>query len=396
MSTFNPEEKNLILIQALDYFTAGLAGVFVTVYFYSNTDIKTTVFFNIIFYITLLIFYVASGWTLKKVSSGFLIKLGIVAYAIFYLILFFLKEGIANYIIPLAILSGFGAANYWAGLNLNTYIFTNKEKRIEYFGSINSVANIISAVAPLLGGAIIFLTKSYNLLFFIVFLLCALMVLAIGKLPSHEIPNFSYGHITSHKRSRNWRIVLWQQAFWGLYDSVLVTITGILFFLVVKSEFALGTTQTIAYFLGALGSMISIKMLNKNNNYYWLGALGLAAGIGFFAISTNWYGVLFYIIVAGFCAPFLNNLLSTVSLKTIDSVEASWTEKYHFLIERDIALGGARILSYIFLFLFLQRGDQVILARTWLYFLPIFPLALGFLLWKMKTEDKSSPVLPKT
>lgn len=394
MSTFNFEEKNLMLIQAMDYFSAGLAGIFVTVYFFNNSDIKTTMLFNIVMYSALLFFYIASGWSLKRVSSAFLIRIGLLSAAIFYFLLFVLREESIKYVIPLGILSGFGNGNYWVGLNLNQYIFTNKEKRVEYFGSTVAITNVLSAAAPLIGGAIILLTKShsffgfeagYSLLFFIVFLIVGFMTIFVGKLPSHEIPNFSYRQIISHKRSKIWKLILWQQVVKGLYDSSMGVVIGILFFLIVKNEFALGTTQTIVYFLGTIGSLISIRLLNKNNVYFWVGCLGLTLGIGLFASLQNWYGVIFFVIIAGFCSPFLDNWMSTVYFKTMDEIDSSWKEKYHLMLERDIALGISRIISFIFLFIFLEFGDQVLLARTWLYFLPFLPLFLGLLLSRMKT-----------
>ena len=399
MSVFNQEEKNLMLIQAMDYFSAALAGIFVTVYFYSHSDLKTTIFYNLIVYITLLFFYVASGWTLKKVSSAFLIRVGLFGSALFYLALFLLKEQSVRFIIPLGLLSGFSAGNYWAGLNLNQYIFTNKEKRVEYFGSVTGIINFLSAIAPFIGGTIISLFISfsmfgreagYSFLFFIVFMLLIVMVFLVGKLPSHAIPNFSYKHIISHKRSKNWKLILWQEIFLGFYDTSLGLVISILFFLILKNEFNLGGTQTIAYILGALGSIISIKVLNKNKNFYWLGSLGLAIGIGLFALWQNWFGIIFYIIITGFFAPFLNNWLSTIYFKAMDEVDIHWTEKYHLMLERDIALGIPRILSFLFLFIFLQFGDQIKLAQLWLYLLPFIPLIIGLLLNKMTYETKKA------
>lgn len=392
MLAFNREEKNLMIIQAIDYFSGALAGIFITIYFYSHSDLRTTIFYNLIVYITLLFFYVASGWTLKKVSSAFLIRISLISSALFYLALFFLKEQSVKFIIPLGLLRGFSAGNYWAGFNLNQYIFTNKEKRVEYFGSVTGIINFLSALAPFIGGTIISLVMFFNVfgrdggysfLFFIVFILLMIMVFLVGKLPSHEIPNFSYKHIIFHKRLKSWRSILWQQFFLGLYDTSLGVVTSILFFLILKNEFNLGTTQTIAYILGTLGSMVSIKVLNRNKKFYWLGSLGLVIGIGAFAIWQNLYGIFLFILITGFCAPFLNNWLSTVYFKTMDQVEIHWTEKYHLMLERDIALGIPRILSFLFLFVFLQFGDQIQLARSWLYLLPFFPLILGFLLHKI-------------
>ena len=390
-----------MLIQAIDYFSSALASIFVTVYFFSHSDLKTTIFFNLIVYITLLFFYVASGWTLKKVSSAFLIRISLFSKALFYLALFLLKEQSVKFIIPLGLLSGFSAGNYWASFNLNQYIFTNKEKRVEYFGSVTGIINLLSAFAPFIGGAIISLVMSFSMfgretgyssLFFLVFMLMIIMVFLVGKLPSHGIPNFSYKHIIFHRRLRSWKLILWQQIFLGLYDTSLLTVTSILFFLILRNEFNLGGIQTIAYILGTIGSIISIKVLNKNKNFYWLGSLGLTIGIGLFALLKNSFGIIFFIIITGFCAPFLNNWLSTVYFKAMDEIDIYWTEKYHLMLERDIALGIPRILSFLFLFIFLQFGDQIKLAQFWLYLLPLIPLILGFLLNKMSFEPKKDLV----
>lgn len=397
MSRFNREEKNLMLIQAIDYFSGALAGIFVTVYFFNHSDLKTTIFYNLIVYCTLLFFYAASGWTLKRVSSAFLIRLSLLSSAIFNLMLLLLKEQSVKYIIPFGLLAGFSAGNYWAAFNLNQYIFTNKEKRVEYFGTANGIINFLSATAPFIGGSIISIfalfsifghETGYYVLFFIVFVLLLVMLLLAGKLPEHEIPNFSYKHIVFHKRSREWKLILWQQVVLGLYDTSLITVTSILFYLILKNEFNLGGTQTIAYLLGTLGSLISIKLLIKNRNFYWVGSLGLAIGIGLFAFLNNWYGVALFILLTGFCAPFLNNWLSTIYYKTLDGIDIHWTEKYHLMLERDIALGITRILSFLGLFIFVQFGNQIKFAQYTLFLLPFFPLILGLLLSKMKVKSE--------
>lgn len=398
MSEFNRDEKNLILIQGISYFSSGLAGIFVSVYFFSHSDLKTTIFFNLLLYVSLLFFYVSSGWTLKKVPSAFLIRTGLFASALFYLALFILKEESVKYIIPLGLLSGFSSGNYWAGFNLNQYIFTNKKRRVEYFGSVTGIINFLSSLAPFIGGSIISFgilfnlfdrDTGYSILFLFVFILLLTVALLAGKLPSHEIPNFSFSHVLFHKRLSSWKLILWQQFFLGIYDTSLKSVTGILFFLILKNEFNLGGTQTIAYILGTLGSFISIKALKKNQNYYWLGSLGMAAGIGFFALTQNLSGIIFYILLTGFCAAFLDNWLSTVYFKNLDAVKTHWTEKYHLMIERDLALGIARILSFLFLFIFMQFGSQIKFAQSSLYFLLFIPLILGVLLNKNNFELKN-------
>jgi YQGE family putative transporter len=396
MPKFNLEEKKLIFIQAFIFFGSALASVFVNIFFFANSDLKTTILYNLILFIVLLLFYVLSGWSLRKFSSGFLIKLGILAWAVFYFLMFFLRTDAIHYVFLLAILYGFAAGNYWAGYNLNQYIFTNRNKRIEYFGSSMGVASFLQAIAPFMGGAIISFTNlhklfgtnaGYGLLFLIVCLIFLLVYFVVGKLPSHDALRFSYKDIIYHKRSKQWKLVLFQQVPLGLFDGSFTMMAGIMYFLILKRELFVGSAQTTGLLLGAIGSIISISLLKKREGYYWIGALGLSVGLVVFALLQNLFGLIFYIIIGGITTPFLTNWLSIVLFHAIDKVEKPWEEKYQFLIERDTVLGIARILSLLFLFFFIQLGDQITFAKHWLYFVPLMPILLGILLWKYAQLD---------
>lgn len=389
MPEFNTEEKNLMLIQSLTFFASALAGIFVTVFFFANSNFQTTVIFNLATYASLLFFYLFGAWLMRYVSSALLMNIGVVTAAVFYLLMFVLKSQAVLYAIPLGLFWGFSAGFYWVGYNLNQYIFTNKGMRVEYFGSINGILNLLQSAAPLLGGLIISIGSKFSVfnidpgyasLFFLVFLFLMVTVLVVGKLPSHEIPNFSFRDILFHRRSKVWVNILCQQAVMGFYDVALGTVASVLLFLIVKNEVVLGTTQTVGFFLAAVGSLLSIRILKKNGKYFWLGVAGLVIGNGMFALWQNWTGVFFYIILTGLFAPFLNNWFGTVFYHAVDAVPGTWENKFHFLIERDIALGIPRILSYILLWIFLGFGDQVTIAKTWLYITPVMPLILGLLL----------------
>lgn len=390
MRSLSTEERKLLIIQGFDILAYSLANIFVTVFFFVNSDLKTTAIYRIITFASMTFFYGLSGWTLKKVSSGNLMKIGILAGALFYFILFILKEKSMAFVIPLGILDGFSGGNYWAGYNINQYILTDRGKRVEYFGWGMAIVNFMGVIGPILGGAIITLVgkaslsiaNGYATLFFLVFIILAGMISLIGKLPSHEAPEFQYHHIWDHKRSFEWKLILSQQSLVGFYDMVISTVTGILLFLIVKGEFLLGTVTTVAALLATFSSLISIKLLNKQKNLFWLGSIGCALAIILFALYQNYLGMWLFIIISGLTGPILFNTLSVEFLHAVDRIHGSWKQKYHVLLERDILLGILRTLGYICLFIFLQFGDEIQLARIWLLFLPSIPLILGFLLQK--------------
>lgn len=389
MVSLSQDERNLIIIQGLDYFASGLAWIFVTIFLFAHSDFRTTVLFQLWSFLSLLVFIVSSGWILRKISSGLMMKIGIACGAIFYFLLFALQGKTVQYLIPLALFNGFGGAMFWMSFNLNQYILSNSGSREHYFGYANAVTSFLSAIAPFLGGAIITIagttlyfgiSSGYATLFFLVSLLLLGVVLWIGKLPSHEIPSFSYGHLFTKNHSRTWHVVLWQQALLGLYDCALGTVTGILFYLIIRQELWIGVMQSMGYLLGTLGGVASAKLLGKRPWLFWVGSVGLSFGIGIFAYMQNLVGLWIFVVLSGFTTPFLNTSLSSTMFRVMDGVGDHWRHKYHFLLEKDIVLGSLRVASYFFLYMYLAKGDQVALAKQWLYVLPVLPLSIGILL----------------
>lgn len=387
MTSLNREERNMILLQGLDFFAASLAGIFVTVFLFINSDIKTTLFYLIVMNISFLLFYLASGWIMKKIPSGTLIKVSLATATIFFFLLFILKEKAIRFLIPLAILDGFGGGFYWAGFNLNQYVFSNTKSRVEYFGWSSAILNIFRAVGPILGGAIIAVTGNqlmfgvktgYSVLFLIVGLILLAMLILIERLPEHETVSFSLEHIFDHKRSKTWINILLQQVAFGLYDVLYGTMLGILMFLILKKEFILGTVQTLGFTASVFGSIFAVKLLHKIKKGFWIGALGQALGILLFALNQNMVGVIFYIL-SSLASPFLNTWMNTVFFQAMDQDSRHFSDKYHLIVEQILVLMSARILSYTLLFIFVQFGDEIQLTKMSLFLLPVFPLAIGLL-----------------
>lgn len=386
MTSLNRDERHLIVIEGFDYFANGLAWTFVTIFLFAHSDIRTTILFQLWSFSSLLVFIILAGWMLKRMSSGTMMKVGIATSALFYLLLFYLQGRAITYLVPLGIFSGFSGAMFWASFNFSQYIHTNEDARAHYFGYASAVINFLSAIAPFLGGLIITIfgtttyygiSPGYATLFLFVGLLFLGMVLFIGKLPSHEKPKFSYRHLFTKARSSAWHLVLWQHALLGLYDTALSLVMGILFYLIIRQELWVGAAQSAGCLLGAVGGIVSAKLLGKRPYFFWLGSLGLAIAILLFAVMQNIFGLWIYVVVSGFSSPFLYASISTVSYHAMDAVGEHWRHKYHFLMERDIVLGILRVVSFLLLYVYMAHGDQIELARHWLYILPIFPLGIG-------------------
>ncbi|MDP1722318.1 MAG: hypothetical protein Q8L37_03845 [Candidatus Gottesmanbacteria bacterium] len=390
MKNLSPDERKLLIIQGLDILAASLAGIFTTVFFFSHGDLKVTTLYNIAAFASMTFFYGSSGFLLRYFSSGTLMKISLLAFSLFYLLLFFLKDQSIAYVVPLGILSGFSGGIYWATYNLNQYILAHERRRVSYFGWAGAIFNLASAVGPGVGGLIIMfvgrtslgLTNGYLALFLIVALINIITVFVIGKLPAHGSLDFSYRHIWEHRRSMRWKLILGQNAVLGLFDIALGTVTGVLFFVIVKNEADLGFVLTVASTIAIASNLYAIPLLTRYPSAFWIGVVGSALSIIVFALYQSPLGVWAYIIISGLTVPIFNNRISTVYFGTLDKEEGGWQQKYHLLLERDIVLGIFRTISFVGLFIFLQFGNEIQLAKSWLYLLPVLPLALALLLQK--------------
>jgi YQGE family putative transporter len=392
------EENSLIRTQGIFSFTDSLAGIFLNIFLFKLGGLQSSVLFGFISFSFLLIFYTFSGWTLKYVSSRVLIYIGLICYAVSYGLLFILQGEAIKFLVPIAIVNGIGAGNFWAGFNISQYIITHEETRSRYFGRSGGLLSISQIFGPVIGGVIISLatylafpeTAAYALLFLIVVLSIVTNIIVSNSLPAYSKIEFSIKKIINHKRSRNWKLVLLQQFFFGIWDSSFAMVSGILVYLILKGEFAVGSVGTLSALIYGASSLLAGGFLIKNKKFSLIGTIGVPLAILFFAFNQNLAGVIVFGVISGITTPFLNIPPFITFLNTMDESKESWQEKYHFMIEREFVLTIPRIFSFLILFMFFSSGDQLKLANDWIKIIPLFPFIIGILGFLIKPEPQKN------
>lgn len=380
------EEKLLLKLQGLLFFTLALAGIFLNVFLFQLGGFKIVASYGLVTFISVFICYTLSGYFLRKRSSISLIRLGLLILAINYGLFFILRERSIDFFLLLGGLNGIGAGCFWAGNNLTQYIATHEHTRSEYFGKLNFFINMGSALGPILGGAIIYSFRiatlqntGYAVLFLLVSLLLTFIFFFVKKLPDHTGVDFSLRHVRAHKRTSVWKIVLTQQFLYGLFDSTFSAFSGVLMFLIVQQEFTLGVVSTFSTIVYGLANILAIKLLKRHKHAYLFGMIFCSLGLLLFGLQQNWLGIASLILITNVFFPLLNITTTKAIYDTIDRNEEPWENKYHFLLERDSCLGFGRILSYAVLLLFFTQANQLAVARTWVLLIPLLPLSIGFL-----------------
>ncbi|MBI4038592.1 MFS transporter [Candidatus Daviesbacteria bacterium] len=380
------EANELIKLNGLFFFTLSVASIFVNLFLFQLGGFYAVIKYGLLNLTFLLVIYLYSGYLLKKYSSSVLIRTGLLFFTILYTILLLLGERSINFLIPLGIINGLANGFYWPGINLIQYNVTHEHSRNEYFGKFNFFINIGSAFGPLLGGLIIYLFNLYNLKFFgyiavfsLVAILFAILFLITNKLPSFAGIQYSSRQILKHKRSLHWKIVLSQQFLYGLFDISFATISTVLIFLFLQQEFIIGVVNTVASIIFAFANILAIRLLKKNKRIYILGTLLATFGLYLFGMSQTWLGIFGLVLLTDVFLPILNIVTSKGIYDTVDSVKEEWKNKYYFLVERDIALGVARILIYAILLILFTPENQTAISKNWILIVPIFPLIIGTL-----------------
>ncbi len=380
------DETWLLRLNGLFFLTASLAGIFVNLFLFQLGGFKSVIYFGLVSLFSLYIVYLSSSYYLRKISSKVSIRASFLIYAFFYTLLFLLRENSVHYLFLLGLINGFAGGLYWVGNNITQYIATQSHTRHEFFGKLNFFMNVGNSFGPSVGGLIIyvfgqFYLKSfgYFVLFSLVSFLFLILFFVTNKLPGYKVYESSIMHIFKHKRIFSWKIVLSQQFLYGLFDVAFGTLSPILIFLFLKQEFSVGLVNTITVLCYAFANLIAIKILKKYSLAYILGSFGMGFGLFIFGLEQNWIGILSLILFANTFAPLLNIVASKSVYDVMDSVKEPWQRKYHFLVERDTALGIARVLVYSLLLLLFTSGNQVLIAKNWVLIISVIPLLIGSL-----------------
>lgn len=400
------ETLRLIRVQVFYFFSHALAGVFVNVFLWQQEESFTPVIiFNLALIFFLLLSYTASGYFLRKVSPSKLIQVGIGFTLTFFLFLILLREKAINYIFWLGFLKGLGDGFYWSGFNLFQYVLTSKTNRDHYFGFSNFWLGLSQIFGPFAAGIVIAGTSlilkfcqmpagftGYYFLFSLVALSFGITGYYTLRLPDLSGIDFAYSDL---KRvffvSPLWRYVLAQQFVLGLWDVSIYTLMGIFAFMILTGEFQLGVYGAISNLIFSLGSLYAGNILSqeKRLKLSLLGALAFSIGMLVMAILNNFLGISAFAILTGFFGPLLSISLGTLILTTIDLDRRGWEQKYVYLLSRDMALGVARVISYLILLLLFTNFNQQIVVRSWLSFVTIFPLVIWLLIRSQERARKS-------
>lgn len=401
MKTIHEKVLPIIRLNTLTWLAASLKSVFVDLFIWKQTQaFSDLVVFNASVFIALFAIYPLTGIWLKKYSARTLIKLGNLLAIISLAFIIVLQKQSINFLIPIGLITGFGAALFWAGFNLHQYLATHKQDRDFFFGVQDFWAGIARVISPVIAGFVVFggnrLMSSrpflgYYLLFFLICLVMLISTIEAWFFPRYSAIEFKISQFKQiWQKNPNFKFILFQQFSMGLRDVSTGTILSMLLITILQQELNVGIYNSILGLLIAIAAFLCGKMLTSQNRVKLslIGATSLFTGAIILAFKPTVIGLILYG-VSFFPAAFLSISIGTIYLSAADSDPSPWRYKYIYLVSRDFFLGLGRVLSYIFLWTFFSYFPQSTAVKIWMIISGILALITWLFIKSIHLQSKN-------
>lgn len=387
------EAKLLLIISALFTFAMGLSGIFINIFFWKQTsNFMVIVTYNLIQYVVIPITFIVAGIIAKKKNGIWVLRIGLLIYALFYVLILVLGSKGIVYIYLLGVIYGMAAGFYWLAFNTLSFDFTGTHNRDTFNGFNGSCCGIAAAVAPVTSGYIISMfsgVKGYNIVFTM-----TLSIFLVLTLISILLRCKNYGSKLDFKKIvlRNcdeWSLIRKTIFFWGFRDAIIVFLINILIIETTGSELSLGKLTLIASLLSSSSFILVQKIIKPPHRKIsiYIGTIGSFLAVCGLGLNVTYATLLIYIIMNGFFLPFFVIQLTSSTFNVINRAHEE-NMRIEYMINREIVLNGGRAISASILVGILLAFKESSLLRFYLVFIGFITIVSGYFLGKLKNVLK--------
>ncbi|MDF2519625.1 MAG: Major Facilitator Superfamily transporter [Clostridia bacterium] len=383
------DAKALLLVSTLFTFAMGLSNIFVNIFFWKQTNnFNVIVLYNFTHYLVIPITFIIGGILSKRRNGIWSLRLGLLAYAMFFTLILFIGSRGVLYIYLLGVIHGIGSGFYWLAFNTLSFDFTEVTNRDTFNGYNGSCSGVAAAAAPMTAAYIISLfedNKGYSIVFTMTLAIFVLLVLISLTLKCKD-----YGGRLNFRKafSRNceeWGIIRWSTALWGVRDVIIVFVVNILIIETTKSELSLGKLTLMGSLLSSASYVLVQRIIKppKRRLSILIGALGAFLAVVGLAIRVKYTTLLMYVAMDAFFLPFFLIQLSSSTYNVINHAHDE-NMRIEYMINKDLVLNGGRIVSSIILLILLNMVRNLSVLQVYLLFLGLAPIASGYFLAKLR------------
>lgn len=351
----NRNEKRMIVVNGMYPFCQSMASVFLSVYLYSCTrSLPIMAGFTMIRVIAIPVFFSIGGRMSRKLNWTKEMAAGLVLMILELVFVLGIRNGFSIHpeliLIP-AFLYGAGEGLFWLGANTLNQLVTTRETLMQFLSFQGILGNLMNLASPMVSAFILSLAGSdaagYEVCFLIVlFIYGMLMVIADRIRVDVKQEPYDVLHCF-HDRAPYWHMTMIHQMLYGMRDSFLMMLAGLLVY------DAIGRKGTLYSILTAVFSLITIigyelyrRYVTEKKLYpvYALCGVLLSLALLVLGFERGSAAGLFYGIVNAACIPGWSNGYTAIVMHAVDH----YREKENIIgrvIAREYPLAMGRMLG---------------------------------------------------
>lgn len=361
------EAKILLVVSGLFTLAVGLSNIFVNIFLWKKSnDFVVIALYNLMHYIFIPVTFVFAGWLSKRKNGLWSLRLGVVCFVLFFILILTLKEDVIRFILPMGAVFGIASGFYWLGFFVLSFDYTSVNNRDTFNGYEGFIVGISNAIAPFISGYIIYSINNYigytivfgiSLTLFVVLIIVSLLLRAddYGK-------NLQWNKIFSTNCS-DWKNLRMGFAAWGMRDVIIIFLITVLIFKTTGSEWMVGKLSLYAYLISSVSFIIEQKVIKPKRRTFSLhmGAILMFIAVLGLVSKISYATLIFYIILDAVFMPFFYVPLSSASFNIINKNHDE-NLRIEYLISKDIMLNIGRIISSGMLILLLSfvKYDRIL------------------------------------
>lgn len=335
-----------------------IPGVFINTFFFrQDGKISTVALYNAISVFGLAIVMQLSSQISLKKSPVFILRIGVVLYNIFYIILLLLQGNAVKYTVLLGILSALANGFYWQSYNELVKITTSEKIFDRVVSLMGMVSSFVNLVVPLISGIIISTfggQLGYNIIFAISFLfsLCTtFLATKLGDVKIVGVSNLSgtYRYVFSSKKIFG---IFAAEFFRGIKNTAYPLFLNIIFFKMITNEAILGLNTTLCGLTAIFSFILAGRIIRPRNRLQCVLISSVISTIVSIPLLVYMKPLVLFIlsIANALVAAFLDNpsvgIFYTAFEKPIDGISFS-----QLLSTREVFFGAGRVVGLTMLVL---------------------------------------------
>ena len=337
-----------------------------------SDDVNITIYYNMISYFCSGVSMMFSGMLIKRVYLKIITFTGIGCHVLAYGIFLFFMDRIELFMIPIAVLLGFGGGFFWFTYFNALTLYSQDDTRDISISFIGVFASVIALIVPAVAGAVIDLFEGYTgyeIMFACAFLISGISIFLFTRLPKVEPERNRTRYRYCFKRiftNRCWFLVNAQVFLRSTRDGVFLFFLNVLLYEYVASEALVGLNSLLCGFMAIFSQFLCGKVVRAATRIRTMlfATCVLTAAVMLLAVQLSAATILILSLVNAFFVVLLMNPASSIDFLVVSTLPDGYACRGEYLAIFELVRGLGRNAGLIVLLLIPKTEWGYVIALT--------------------------------